>query len=42
MQAVNINIDKITDILDSSDPEVKAMYDKIFNKYNTANDNYDK
>jgi len=36
--ALNMNIDNIAQLLDSNDPDVKAVYDKLFNSYNDAND----
>lgn len=36
--ALNTNIDNVADLLDPNDPEVKAVFDKLFNKYNDAND----
>ena len=36
--SANISLSKIEEILDLNDPEVKSMYDKISNGYNTLND----
>lgn len=36
--SVNPAIDNMADLLDVNDPDVQAVYDKIFNAYNDAND----
>lgn len=38
MQAKKLSIDKIEQILNLEDPEVKAMYDKLYDSYNELND----
>lgn len=37
-QAPNIDVNKIDTILDTSDPTVKELYNKLYESYNTAND----
>lgn len=37
-EALNSKITDIQDLLDMNNPNVKAIYDDIFNKYNDAND----
>lgn len=37
-EALNPDITDIKDVLDINNPNVKAIYDSIFNKYNDAND----
>ena len=38
MAANELSMSKIEEILDLNDPEVKAMYDKIYSGYNQIND----
>lgn len=37
-QTPNIDVNKIDTILDTSDPTVKELYNKLYESYNTAND----
>lgn len=38
LQSIGVSMSKVDSILDLSDPTVKAMYDKLYSGYNTAND----
>lgn len=38
MQSAKLSMSKIEEILDLSDPEVKAMYDRLYEGYNELND----
>lgn len=40
-QAASISMSKIEEILQLDDPEVKSMYDRLFDGYNSANDTED-
>lgn len=38
LDALNVNIEDISELLDKDDPEIKAVFDKLFYKYNDEND----
>lgn len=38
LQSIGVSMSKVDSILDLSDPTVKAIYDKLYSGYNTAND----
>lgn len=38
LQSIGVSMSKVESILDLSDPTVKAMYEKLYSGYNTAND----
>lgn len=38
LQSIGVSMSKVESILDLSDPTVKAIYDKLYSGYNTAND----
>jgi hypothetical protein len=41
VEAKKLSMSKIESILDLEDPEVKAMYDKLYDSYNKLNDEVD-